>query len=131
MNNWAMSSVEETFLLSTNTFLSFHLDISSFHFLQQSYQGSPPRVPGTFLASFSPLTTYLCFLCYHNKVEEFEKDSGMDPKMLKFHWIMNGINAPEVVELLGSDDGKNWQLKKSRNDDLRQDAVSTLVVYAL
>ncbi|XP_057988495.1 serine/threonine-protein kinase ATM isoform X2 [Hevea brasiliensis] len=37
--------------------------------------------------------------------------------------IMNGINAPKVVECLGSDGRKYRQLAKSGNDDLRQDAV--------
>lgn len=36
---------------------------------------------------------------------------------------MNGINAPKVVECLGSDGQKYRQLAKSGNDDLRQDAV--------
>lgn len=36
---------------------------------------------------------------------------------------MNGINAPKVVECLGSDGHKYRQLAKSGNDDLRQDAV--------
>ncbi|KAH7550459.1 hypothetical protein JRO89_XS13G0195200 [Xanthoceras sorbifolium] len=36
--------------------------------------------------------------------------------------IMNGINAPKVVECLGSDGCKYKQLAKSGNDDLRQDA---------
>ncbi|KAJ6760715.1 SERINE/THREONINE-PROTEIN KINASE ATM [Salix purpurea] len=37
--------------------------------------------------------------------------------------IMNGINAPKVVECHGSDGQKYRQLAKSGNDDLRQDAV--------
>ncbi|KAK9073522.1 hypothetical protein SSX86_007846 [Deinandra increscens subsp. villosa] len=37
--------------------------------------------------------------------------------------IMNGINAPKVVECLGSDGKRYRQLAKSGNDDLRQDAV--------
>ncbi|KAL8457793.1 hypothetical protein ACS0TY_035608 [Phlomoides rotata] len=37
--------------------------------------------------------------------------------------IMNGINAPKVVECLGSDGNRYRQLAKSGNDDLRQDAV--------
>ncbi|GFZ03744.1 serine/threonine-kinase ATM-like protein [Actinidia rufa] len=38
--------------------------------------------------------------------------------------VMNGINAPKVVECLGSDGGNRYkQLAKSGNDDLRQDAV--------
>ncbi|KAF6155450.1 hypothetical protein GIB67_019976 [Kingdonia uniflora] len=37
--------------------------------------------------------------------------------------VMNGINAPKVVECLGSDGRKYRQLAKSGNDDLRQDAV--------
>ncbi|KAK7281904.1 hypothetical protein RIF29_10269 [Crotalaria pallida] len=37
--------------------------------------------------------------------------------------IMNGINAPKVVECMGSDGCKYRQLAKSGNDDLRQDAV--------
>ena len=36
---------------------------------------------------------------------------------------MNGINAPKVVECLGSDGNRYRQLAKSGNDDLRQDAV--------
>ncbi|KAL6011510.1 hypothetical protein ACLOJK_001958 [Asimina triloba] len=36
---------------------------------------------------------------------------------------MNGINAPKVIECLGSDGCKYRQLAKSGNDDLRQDAV--------
>ncbi|KMZ74422.1 hypothetical protein ZOSMA_129G00140 [Zostera marina] len=37
--------------------------------------------------------------------------------------IMNGINAPKVLECVGSDGHKYRQLAKSGNDDLRQDAV--------
>ncbi|CAA0826719.1 ataxia-telangiectasia mutated, partial [Striga hermonthica] len=37
--------------------------------------------------------------------------------------IMNGINAPKVVECFGSDGNRYRQLAKSGNDDLRQDAV--------
>ncbi|KAJ4974544.1 hypothetical protein NE237_007718 [Protea cynaroides] len=37
--------------------------------------------------------------------------------------IMNGINAPKVVECIDSDGRKYRQLAKSGNDDLRQDAV--------
>ncbi|XP_052731784.1 serine/threonine-protein kinase ATM isoform X5 [Vigna angularis] len=37
--------------------------------------------------------------------------------------IMNGINAPKVVECFGSDGCRYRQLAKSGNDDLRQDAV--------
>ena len=37
--------------------------------------------------------------------------------------IMNGINAPKVVDCLGSDGRTYRQLAKSGNDDLRQDAV--------
>ncbi|KAJ8476072.1 hypothetical protein OPV22_019799 [Ensete ventricosum] len=37
--------------------------------------------------------------------------------------VMNGINAPKVVECLGSDGHIYRQLAKSGNDDLRQDAV--------
>lgn len=37
--------------------------------------------------------------------------------------VMNGINAPKVVECLGSDGHEYRQLAKSGNDDLRQDAV--------
>ncbi|KAL6578562.1 hypothetical protein OROMI_008778 [Orobanche minor] len=37
--------------------------------------------------------------------------------------IVNGINAPKVVECLGSDGKRYRQLEKSGNDDLRQDAV--------
>jgi hypothetical protein len=36
---------------------------------------------------------------------------------------MNGINAPKVIECIGSDGNKYRQLAKSGNDDLRQDAV--------
>jgi ataxia telangiectasia mutated family protein len=39
------------------------------------------------------------------------------------HRIMNGINAPKVVECKGSDGRRYKQLAKSGNDDLRQDAV--------
>ncbi|XP_048138241.1 serine/threonine-protein kinase ATM isoform X2 [Rhodamnia argentea] len=37
--------------------------------------------------------------------------------------VMNGINAPKVVECFDSDGHKYRQLAKSGNDDLRQDAV--------
>ncbi|XP_042436712.1 serine/threonine-protein kinase ATM-like isoform X3 [Zingiber officinale] len=37
--------------------------------------------------------------------------------------VMNGINAPKVIECLGSDGHIYRQLAKSGNDDLRQDAV--------
>ncbi|KAK9943183.1 hypothetical protein M0R45_008801 [Rubus argutus] len=37
--------------------------------------------------------------------------------------VMNGINAPKVIECLGSDGRRHKQLAKSGNDDLRQDAV--------
>ncbi|KAH9776171.1 serine/threonine-protein kinase ATM [Citrus sinensis] len=42
--------------------------------------------------------------------------------------VMNGINAPKVVECFGSDGHKYRQLAKSGNDDLRQDAYSTKVL---
>lgn len=42
---------------------------------------------------------------------------------ITIHRVMNGINAPKVVECLGSDGNKYRQLAKSGNDDLRQDAV--------
>lgn len=42
--------------------------------------------------------------------------------------VMNGINAPKVVECLGSDGQKYKQLAKSGNDDLRQDAVRCVCV---
>ncbi|GAQ86367.1 Protein kinase ATM/Tel1 [Klebsormidium nitens] len=37
--------------------------------------------------------------------------------------VMNGINAPKLIECLGSDGQRYRQLAKSGNDDLRQDAV--------
>lgn len=37
--------------------------------------------------------------------------------------VMNGINAPKVLECRGSDGHRYKQLAKSGNDDLRQDAV--------
>ena len=37
--------------------------------------------------------------------------------------VMNGINAPKMVECLGSDGRRYQQLAKSGNDDLRPDAV--------
>ena len=37
--------------------------------------------------------------------------------------VMNGINAPKMMECLGSDGRRYRQLAKSGNDDLRQDAV--------
>lgn len=37
--------------------------------------------------------------------------------------VMNGINAPKVIECKGSDGRLYKQLAKSGNDDLRQDAV--------
>uniref|UniRef100_R7WG20 Serine/threonine-protein kinase ATM n=1 Tax=Aegilops tauschii TaxID=37682 RepID=R7WG20_AEGTA len=37
--------------------------------------------------------------------------------------IMNGINAPKVIQCIGSDGNRYRQLAKSGNDDLRQDAV--------
>ncbi len=59
----------------------------------------------------------------------------------RFHWqtsdnsavlhiskcrVMNGINAPKVIECMGSDGHKYRQLAKSGNDDLRQDAVCSM-----
>lgn len=44
---------------------------------------------------------------------------------------MNGINAPKVVECLGSDGCKYRQLAKSGNDDLRQDAVRFLYIILI
>ena len=43
---------------------------------------------------------------------------------------MNGINAPKVVECLGSDGRRYRQLAKSGNDDLRQDAVRILTTHS-
>lgn len=43
---------------------------------------------------------------------------------------MNGVNAPKVVECLGSDGGRYRQLAKSGNDDLRQDAVRILTAFS-
>jgi hypothetical protein len=40
--------------------------------------------------------------------------------------VMNGINAPKVIECMGSDGHKYRQLAKSGNDDLRQDAVCSM-----
>lgn len=45
--------------------------------------------------------------------------------------IMNGVNAPKVVECIGSDGHKYRQLAKSGNDDLRQDAVCIHIPYLL
>lgn len=45
--------------------------------------------------------------------------------------IMNGINAPKVVECLGSDGNKYRQLAKSGNDDLRQDAVRVTGLFLI
>lgn len=42
---------------------------------------------------------------------------------------MNGINAPKVIECLGSDGNKYRQLAKSGNDDLRQDAVCSSLSF--
>lgn len=42
---------------------------------------------------------------------------------------MNGVNAPKVVECLGSDGSRYRQLAKSGNDDLRQDAVWVQSMY--
>lgn len=44
---------------------------------------------------------------------------------------MNGINAPKVLECVGSDGHKYRQLAKSGNDDLRQDAVQILWILLL
>lgn len=44
---------------------------------------------------------------------------------------MNGINAPKVLECIGSDGHKYRQLAKSGNDDLRQDAVQILWILLL
>jgi ataxia telangiectasia mutated family protein len=41
---------------------------------------------------------------------------------------MNGINAPKYIECLGSDGSDYRQLAKSGNDDLRQDAVSSIML---
>ncbi|WVZ71910.1 LOW QUALITY PROTEIN: hypothetical protein U9M48_020441, partial [Paspalum notatum var. saurae] len=41
--------------------------------------------------------------------------------------IMNGINAPKVIECFGSDGNKYRQLAKSGNDDLRQDAFGLTI----
>lgn len=43
--------------------------------------------------------------------------------------IMNGINAPKVIECFGSDGNKYRQLAKSGNDDLRQDAVCCSISF--
>jgi hypothetical protein len=42
--------------------------------------------------------------------------------------VMNGINAPKLIECLGSDGQRYKQLAKSGNDDLRQDAVSAVSI---
>lgn len=44
--------------------------------------------------------------------------------LCKIYRVMNGINAPKLVECFGSDGHRYRQLAKSGNDDLRQDAVS-------
>lgn len=41
---------------------------------------------------------------------------------------MHGVNAPKVIECLGSDGRKYRQLAKSGDDDLRQDAVTVLLL---
>lgn len=43
--------------------------------------------------------------------------------------VMNGINAPKVVECYDSDGKTYRQLAKSGNDDLRQDAVRISVFF--
>ncbi|KAJ0106492.1 hypothetical protein Patl1_18037 [Pistacia atlantica] len=43
--------------------------------------------------------------------------------------VMNGINAPKVVECFDSDGRKYRQLAKSGNDDLRQDAVGISSIF--
>ena len=45
--------------------------------------------------------------------------------------VMNGINAPKVVECYDSDGKTYRQLAKSGNDDLRQDAVRISVFFLL
>ncbi|XP_065875882.1 serine/threonine-protein kinase ATM isoform X2 [Euphorbia lathyris] len=54
---------------------------------------------------------------YHNA--SFPHFKGLGDSVM----VMNGINAPKVVECLGSDGKRYRQLAKSGNDDLRQDAV--------
>ncbi|GLJ18554.1 hypothetical protein SUGI_0330040 [Cryptomeria japonica] len=56
--------------------------------------------------------------CQYPK-ESFPHFNGLCESVI----VMNGINAPKVVECLGSDGCKYRQLAKSGNDDLRQDAV--------
>ncbi|CAL4957640.1 unnamed protein product [Urochloa decumbens] len=53
------------------------------------------------------------------EVGSFPHFSGLTDSIM----IMNGINAPKVIECFGSDGNKYRQLAKSGNDDLRQDAV--------
>ncbi|PUZ57625.1 hypothetical protein GQ55_5G446600 [Panicum hallii var. hallii] len=53
------------------------------------------------------------------EVGSFPHFSGLADSIM----IMNGINAPKVIECFGSDGNKYRQLAKSGNDDLRQDAV--------
>ncbi|CAB4280796.1 unnamed protein product [Prunus armeniaca] len=48
-------------------------------------------------------------------------------RIRRFSLVMNGVNAPKVVECLGSDGCRYRQLAKSGNDDLRQDAFFGLV----
>ncbi|CAO2161842.1 unnamed protein product, partial [Urochloa humidicola] len=52
------------------------------------------------------------------EVGSFPHFSGLADSIM----IMNGINAPKVIECFGSDGNKYRQLAKSGNDDLRQDA---------
>ncbi|CAK7328913.1 unnamed protein product [Dovyalis caffra] len=56
--------------------------------------------------------------CHYNE-GSFPHFKGLADSVM----VMNGINAPKVVECLGSDGQKYRQLAKSGNDDLRQDAV--------
>jgi len=57
--------------------------------------------------------------CCRYEVGSFPHFSGLADSIM----IMNGINAPKVIECFGSDGNKYRQLAKSGNDDLRQDAV--------
>lgn len=52
-----------------------------------------------------------------------------DHKSSLFGRVMNGINAPKVLECKGSDGRRYKQLAKSGNDDLRQDAVRFQVLF--
>ena len=70
-------------------------------------------------------------LCFTHDLVIADDELGFVDCWHSYGRIMNGINAPKVIECFGSDGNKYRQLAKSGNDDLRQDAVCSSLSFLI